>query len=76
MQAREALGEPFKHVEALSTPERKLKQIEEQMRGARSPGDASPIGAASTHDVSPAGSLPADPGRGRRWRHARAATRA
>jgi len=45
-RAREALAQPFKHAEALSTAERKLTQIEEQMRGARSAGDASPIDAA------------------------------
>jgi hypothetical protein len=51
-RAREALAKPFKHTEALAAAERKLEQIEQQMRGTQAQEVSAPP-SASTHDAWP-----------------------
>ena len=52
VRAREALAKPFKHTEALAAAERKLEQIEQQMRGSQAQEVSAPP-SASTDDVWP-----------------------
>ena len=52
VRAREALAKPFKHTEALAAAERKLEQIEQQMRGSQAQEVSAPQ-SASTDDVWP-----------------------
>jgi hypothetical protein len=54
VRAREALAKPFKHTEALAAAERKLEQIEQQMRGSQAQNASPPPSqSASTNDVWP-----------------------
>ena len=57
VRAREALARPFKHTEALAAAERKLEQIEQQMRGSQ-PQEVSATSSASTDDARPATRVP------------------
>jgi hypothetical protein len=52
VRAREALAKPFKHTEALAAAERKLEQIEQQMRRSQAQEVSAPP-SASTDDVWP-----------------------
>jgi hypothetical protein len=52
VRAREALAKPFKHTIALAAAERKLEQIEQQMRGSQAQEVSAPP-SASTGDVWP-----------------------
>jgi hypothetical protein len=52
VRAREALAKPFKHTEALAVAERKLEQIEQQMRGSRVQDVLAPS-SPSTDDAWP-----------------------
>jgi hypothetical protein len=51
-RARVALAKPFKHTDAVAAAERKLKQIEQQMRGSQAQ-DVSAPPSASTDDAWP-----------------------
>ena len=51
VRARKALAKPFKHTEALAAAERKLEQIEQQMRGSHAQEVSAPP-SASTDDMS------------------------
>ena len=52
VRAREALAKPFKHTDALAAAERKIEQIEQQIRGAPAQEVSAPP-SASTDDVWP-----------------------